>query len=145
VIELGPDEFPIEDLAEDLYRQVHPNFIDSNGQITSQVFELNSGDDGELSHARSSKTSAENATSEYVEEGRRTCGAVAVTVGDYGAAGVLVIDDSGNHEKTVPEHHCYADFREEQKVKRSVARGLKNVAIERGWAHGAGVEITSHA
>lgn len=127
--ELEKDEIVVEDKLEDLYRQVHPNFFD-NGSITSQVFEENSSDEGMLSASRSSIISAEEATRGYVESGRGTLGAVTLTVSEWNAEGIQVIDDSA--ARTVPKGHAYADVREAPMTKGK-ARRLKILARDR-WA-----------
>ena len=54
---LGP---MLVDLAEELYRQVNPNFVQGD-MLTSQVFEATRKDQGQLSVNRATKTTAKAA------------------------------------------------------------------------------------
>jgi len=129
---LIPGEFVVEDDNEKLFRQVHPKFLDTAGTITSQVFELNSGDAGMLSVTRSSIVSAAKATTDYIESGLASAGVVALTVGEANSEDAPAIDDS--EARTVPDGHAYLDFRSSG-LPKGKARRLKNVAASRDWAY----------
>lgn len=129
--ELVEGEVELTDGAEDIYRQVHPNFLDPESGITSQVFELNSQDEGKFSVSRSTLVTGEEATADYLEAGNASCGAVILTVADANDEGGPVIDDS--NARQVPKGHAYIDFRESG-LSKGKSRRLKKAATARGWA-----------
>jgi hypothetical protein len=127
-----PGEELLTDQAENLFRQVHPSWVD-NGIPSSQAFVPTRKDEGQLSIARGSMTRADAAYKHYTTVQRReSAGTWGITVGEARAAGLnsldLPVDD-------VPAHG-FVDFRglrrreAERKGKLLVVR-----ARERGRLH----------
>jgi hypothetical protein len=113
------------DRDELLLRQVFPGWIDEEGVLTSQAFRPSKGDEGKLSIARGSLTTAEAAFKHYTTElCLRSAGTWAVTVGEALDAELQSYDEK--NEK-VPAHG-FIDFRElgrgeaERRAKRLLAR-----------------------
>jgi hypothetical protein len=96
----------LTDLDEVLFRQVHPSWLD-NGEPTSQAFAPTPKDEGRLSIAQGSLTSAENAYKHYTTVQRlESAGTWAVTVGEAAAVELESFDD---HEDDPPAHG-FIDF-----------------------------------
>jgi hypothetical protein len=101
-------ETPLTDLAELLFRQVHPGWVD-DGVPSSQAFAPTSKDEGELSVARGSMTTAEAAYKHYTAvQQMQSAGTWAVTVGEAAALELTSFDAP---EPDVPAHG-FIDFRE---------------------------------
>ena len=125
---LGP---VLVDLAEELYRQVNPNFVQGD-MLTSQVFEATRKDQGLLSVNRATKTTAKAAFERFLASGSRSIGVVAVTVVEVVQVGLKA------HEDAQPEDaaHVVIDFN--GKSEGDARRARKQLAVmaqARGWRH----------
>jgi len=85
-------EYRLTDADELLHRQVNPSFV-QDGRISSQVFKLNSHDDGQLSVSRGSKIEPRAAWERYRARGNRSCGVVSVSVGECNQLDLQAFDD----------------------------------------------------
>ena len=73
-----------------LHRQVHPSFLDSHGETTSQAFRPTPKDSNKLSVYDGSLITAEDAWKHYTNIlNLRSIGAVSVAVGEWPNADVL--------------------------------------------------------
>jgi len=119
----------LSDAAEELYRQVHPNFIHGE-TLTSQVFEATKKDEGLLSVTRSSKSAAKGAFERFLAQKCRSVGVVAVTIAEVVQVGLSAYDDVQPHEPA----HAVIDFNgiSEGDARRTRKR-LALMAQARGW------------
>jgi hypothetical protein len=120
------DAVPLSDPQEMLFRQVHPNFV-RDGRPSSQAFRPTKKDEGKLSVARGSMTSAENAFRHHAER---------LQLPSAGTWGVLVGECIGLQLQTFPDPtsappepfadpaHAFVDFRELSN-NQAEARGAK--------------------
>jgi hypothetical protein len=110
----------ITELAELLFRQVHPSWIE-DGIPTLLAFNPTTKDDGQLSVARGAKTTAAAAFTRHTETlNLRSAGTWAVAVGEARDGGVVARDDSHLPDVEDPAH-AFVDFRGKTKRERSVA------------------------
>ncbi|MEU4472201.1 hypothetical protein [Micromonospora sp. NPDC023888] len=125
-VRLDDDELLVEDSAEFVWRQVHPQFL-SDGQPSSQAFKPTPKDEGKLSVIRQSVT-AEEAFEQYEHS---SAGTWSVRVGEVAEAGSRVVDDSAKPE--TPKAHAYIDFRgfTRGQVER-IAKVLRSAANAHG-------------
>jgi hypothetical protein len=136
----GPGDEPLADRAEVLFRQVHPSWVD-DGVPSSQAFVPTRKDQGELSIARGSLTTAEAAHKHYTTVRElRSAGSWGVSVGEALDAGL----NSFGRKLDDDPAHGFADFRglrrreAEAKGKLLVAR-----ARERGRLYPAAPDGTA--
>ena len=138
-------EGKITDSDEELYRQIHPHFVDpkrkSHKEIvpTSQAFQPGEEDDDEMSVDRSSLTTAEDSYNLYVANGGNSVAVFSITVGKFCAHNIAcMIDPLDGKGRTAPNPaHAYADFSEHStdNQKRQIAKKLKRLAIHRGQCY----------
>jgi hypothetical protein len=129
----SPEEL-LEDLAELLFRQVHPKWID-DGSPTSQAFVPTKKDAGALSIARGSLTTAERAFQHHTTVlNLESAGSWAVTVGEAETAGLRSFG-----ERPTGNPHGFIDFRElGRKASERAGKILLARARDRGCLHPAG-------
>ena len=78
------------DKDEELYRQIHPHFVDpgnsSNSRVlpTCQAFQPGEEDGDEMSVSRSALTTAEDSCKLYAANGRNSVAVFAISVGGLG-------------------------------------------------------------
>jgi hypothetical protein len=127
----------LSDLAEVLFRQVHPDLYDGE-QPASSAFMPNHGDEGQLSTDRSSMTSAKDAHDLYVGSDRKSVGTFGVTVGEFGAHSLSCFPDPILPTETSKANpaHATVDFRAlGASQQKKVAKRLKQAAVSRGILH----------
>ena len=133
----GDDEY-LTDRSEVLYRHVHPNWIKSD-EPTSQAFRPNSKDEGKLSTARGSMTSAAGAFALYTEGlGLRAAGTWAVSVGELAAepSPLNAVADPIEDDPCPDPAHAYIDFGVmHRKTIEAKAKVLLAAARRRGRQH----------
>jgi hypothetical protein len=103
---------PLSDLEELVFRQVHPSFV-RDGRPSSQAFRPTQKDEGKLSVARSTLTTAQSAYELYTSGlGYASGGAWAVTVADCRAQTLAVLPDplTSPPEKVADPAHAVVDF-----------------------------------
>jgi hypothetical protein len=105
---------PAPDFDDDeiLYRQVHPNFV-RDGRPTSQAFRPMPKDQGKLSVARGSLTTAASAYEHHtVALGLGSAGTWGLTVGECDAQALTVLPDplTSPPEKVADPAHAVIDF-----------------------------------
>jgi hypothetical protein len=119
---------PLSDTAELLFRQVHPHFFD--GEPTNGAFRPGSNDEGELSVARESLTTAEEA---FV---RHTQGRGLQSVGTWGlSVGEVIAVELNTIPNPLPEDpaHSFVDFRGLSRRQCEVkSKLLRRHAVDRG-------------
>lgn len=125
---LGP---ALADGAEELFRQVNPNFIHGD-TLTSQVFEATRKDEGLLSVTRSSKTSAKDAFERFLARNCRSLGVVAVTVAECAQARLTAHDDPLAEE---PAHAVISFVGMSEGDARRARKQLVMIAQSRGWRY----------
>lgn len=117
-----------------LYRQVHPEWI-VEGQPSSQAFKPTKKDNGMLSIALGSKSTAEDAFLHHTQElARASAGTWAVTVGEVAAV------ELSSFEQPLEDSpaHGFIDFRELSRgAIDSKAKLLLGKARERGCLYQA--------
>jgi len=128
----------IVDGNEILFRQIHPTLY-LDGTISSSAFRPTPADKGQLSVDRSSLTTSAASFDLYVGNGRESVAVYGVSVGQYGAEGVLCHPDplpATDKLKANPAH-AYADFNGivSPKDQRRRAQRLRDRALERGRLH----------
>src|ERR1035438_3900619 len=111
-MELSVDDPTVDvrltDLDELLYRQIHPNWV-RTGEPTSQLFRPTGKDEGQLSVARSTLTSAETAFNRWIARGFESVGVWGVLVREV-EANELAAFDGPAAEKAEEPGHGYVDF-----------------------------------
>jgi hypothetical protein len=125
------------DSDELLYRQVHPSFV-RDGRPSSQAFRPTPKDDGQLSVARGSLTSAEDAYDHHTGAlGLASAGTWGITVGECQGQGLRARADpiASPPEKADPAH-AVVDFSGVSK-SQAEAKGarLARSAGSRGRLH----------
>jgi hypothetical protein len=128
-LEPGEREIRItSDSTEECYRNVHPQFI-QNGRLTSQVFLLNSGDNGELSTGRSTRVTPRDFFADYARL-HKTCGVCSVNAQCIADLRLRWVDDSATTPPPLLKGHAYIDFRDSgestgiTRQKRKIAKML---------------------
>jgi hypothetical protein len=123
----------LEDPAEMLFRQVHGNWVEK-GVPTSQAFRPMPKDEGMMSIARGSKTTAELAHEHYT----RVLGLDSVGTWGLLVAEVEATSPLRAREAELPDDpaHGFVDFRDlPRKVCERLAKILLARAVERGRLH----------
>jgi hypothetical protein len=139
--ELAPCEEIVPNSAELQWRQVKPQYINTDGAdtlITDLAFQ---DDSHRVSTSRARLTNAESAYRFHVEAGLRSAGTWAVTAEEIDAASCRCIDDHVCQWNDTPGH-SYIDMRGlHGKAARRVARvELATRATARGCQFAAPVE-----
>lgn len=127
-------EARLTDAGELLHRQVNPGFV-QDGRITSQVFKLNSQDEGKLSVSRGSMVTAEVACARYRARGNKSGGVVSVAVGECNGL------DLDAYEDALPDDdaHALVDLTQQSRSEgEKRAKKLTAIARARGWQYVAG-------
>ncbi|MBI4863223.1 MAG: hypothetical protein HY815_23590 [Candidatus Riflebacteria bacterium] len=129
---LGP---LLSDPRELLWRQVHPGFI-HDGRVSSQAFTPTPKDEGLLSVARESLTTAKDAFRHHVETlGFASAGVMAVSVGECLDASLNSYDQPLPHNPA----HAIVDFRAlSDKQTGKTGRKLAALARSRGFVYQQG-------
>jgi hypothetical protein len=131
---VGTEERRLDDGDERLYRQVHPLWIE-DGEPSSQAFRTTKKDEGMLSIALGSKTSAEGAFLHYTQVLELASGGTwAVTVGE-----VLDVELSSFEQPLENDPaHGYIDFRGHGRgAMESKSKVLRAKARDRGCVYEA--------
>jgi hypothetical protein len=128
----------LDDGDELLFRQVHPSFV-RDGRPSSQAFRPTPKDEGRLSVARSSLTTASEAFELYAKgRGLPSVGTWAVTVGECNEQGLKAFADplTAPPEKIPDPAHAIIDFTPHSK-SQAEARGMRlaRKAVDRGRLH----------
>jgi hypothetical protein len=129
---------PISDDEELLFRQVHPSFV-RDGRPSSQAFRPTAKDEGKLSVARSSLTTAAGAFELHTAGlGLPSAGTWAVTIRECREQALSVLSDplTSPPEKVDNPAHAVVDFAPYTK-SQAEAKGarLARKAVERGRLH----------
>jgi hypothetical protein len=127
-----PAERRLDNPDESLYRQVHPQWID-DGEPSSQAFKPTRKDEGMLSIALGSKTTAEKAFLHHTQVLELASGGTwAVTVGEVAAV------ELSSFEQPLEDSpaHGFIDFRDiGRKAVEAKARLLLARARDRGCVY----------
>ena len=125
---LAAGEAQITDPAEQLRRQIHPNWARDDGTITSEAFKPRNK---MASTTRDFVLSPEEAHSRYPNP---TIGSCFVTVSEIEGCGLRAVDDSV--VAGVPNGHAYIDLRicGRREMDRK-AKQLKRLAMDNGIWH----------
>jgi hypothetical protein len=106
--ELESSQVEIDDLNELLFRQPHPKWVDDDGVVSSQAFRPTDKDNGELSVARESLTTAEKAYIHYVHVLKlESAGTWAISVAEALDVGLRSVGDPIIGD----DAHAFVDFR----------------------------------
>lgn len=118
----------LEDQDELLHRQVHPHMWKVvEGRPSSSAFRPSKKDDGQLSVARGSKVSAEEAYRRYVARGLSSSG-VWSTVAEVTAVGLVAYDDPLPDD----DAHAFIDFRDHKRGEiEHISNKLRSFACAR--------------
>lgn len=120
-------ETEIEDREEMLRRQIHPEQVRRDKEITTAVFWA--GNDMVSTYQASVVTAAEAHRIHTEESGLKTKGSCVVSVGDVKDAELRAVDDSAR--QNVHPSHAYIDMRGlENKAKDKAKKKLKRAALE---------------
>lgn len=131
---------PLSDDEELLYRQVHPSFV-RDGRPSSQAFRPTAKDEGKLSVARGSLTTASAAFELFTAGlGLPSAGTWAATIGECREQALNVFADplTSPPEKAPDPAHAVVDFTPHTKSQAD-AKGarLARKAVDRGRLHPA--------
>ena len=74
----------LTDQDEILFRQIHPNFVEEDGQPSSQPFQPTEKDAGQLSVDRSSLTTAAAAFALFTSDGHASVAVYGLSVAEFG-------------------------------------------------------------
>lgn len=132
----APDQIEtLTDRAELLWRNVHPNWVETDGTISSQAFRPTIKDAGRLSTARSNKVSAADHYAEHTGRRLASDGVWAVSVSEAADLGLPCRYDE--HSSTVPQPaptgHTSIDF---TALSGAAARKAGGVLRDRAEARG---------
>lgn len=118
-----------------LLRQVHPNFL-SGGELTSQAFVPNSGDNNKLSVYDGDQITAEHSYTHYtVSQNKQSSGVWGLSCADVAAVGLTSAPDPLPHFPS----HALVDFAAcSEKQSRKLAKRLKSFAVARGCLYQPG-------
>lgn len=137
--ELREGEGVISDVTESLWRNASPAWVDSTGQITSQLFKAMPKDGGQLSVAQSRLVDAETHYNDFTSLGLFSSGVYFISVGQVldaaarKSAPVRCVDDNGLVE--APQAHAFIDYRAMTGSQpEKVAGLLKRAALANGIA-----------
>jgi hypothetical protein len=126
------DHDPLTDETEHLFRQIHPKppFI-QDGRVSSVAFRPTEKDQGRLSVARSSKTTAEDSYRTYVAQGFTSAGVMAVSVHECHSIDLTAYDDPLPNNPA----HAFIDFSKcsSKKECEKNAKILSERARKRGF------------
>ncbi|MCP9491403.1 MAG: hypothetical protein MSC31_16245 [Solirubrobacteraceae bacterium MAG38_C4-C5] len=130
-MELEPCEFVLEDDAERLWRQVHPEFVQGH-VVLAGAFVGTPTARSKVSTVRSSVRTAKQAFDHHTTLGLTSAGSWAITVDEMNVAGCQAIDDAACEGVETPGH-SYIDMRGLSKPARKLARAtLAQRATQRG-------------
>jgi len=128
----------LDDAGELLFRQIHPSFV-RDGRPSSQAFRPTKKDDGKLSVARSSLTTAERAFhSHTVLLGLPSHGTWALSVQECAQHELKVFPNPllAPPELIADPAHAFIDFRGLSNSRtESKSTQLRNDAMDRGCVH----------
>lgn len=128
----------LTDLAEVLFRQIHPTFY-PNGVLGSPAFLPNPSDNGQSSNDRGSITDPQSAYNHYTQHvGKQSACVFGVSVAEYAAEKIDCVEDPLPAAGSVPANpaHCLADYRSfSPKDQKLIAKRLKVQALKRGCLH----------
>lgn len=129
------ENFRLKDPEEQLFRQVHPNFV-RDGRPSGQAFRPTKKDESKLSVSRSALTTAKAAFELYTQKLElASFGVWAISVGECGAEGLAVLSDplESPPSKVADPSHAVVDFSGISNSQAD-ARGLRlrRRATERG-------------
>jgi hypothetical protein len=120
----------IDDVNEDLLRQVHPTQLMLDGRPDSSAFSPSPSDTGLLSTRRQWIT-AERAHSDWIASQKLSVGTWGIRQGDFTDADLLAYDDSSINGN--PEGHASVDFTAFAPSRhRKIGRKLRDASCERG-------------
>lgn len=135
----GDELEQLSDADELLWRNVHPNWLEVDGKISSQAFRPTSKDKGRLSTARSRKVTAAAHFGEHTgSRGLASAGIWAVSVGEATAQGLPCIYDEHSSEipQPAPKGHTSIDFTGlSGGAVRKAGGALRDHAESRGQQH----------
>lgn len=124
----------LTEMAELLFRQIHPNFI-QNGQIGSPAFCPTPKDDNKLSVDRSSMTTPQASRQLFVSNGGKSQGVYALSVEEFQQENLTCQADpiEAEDNKLANPAHAIADYSaHSQKEQKNKAKRLKLKAMARG-------------
>jgi hypothetical protein len=131
----------LTDEDEILFRQIHPSFVEKDGQPSSQPFHPMDKDDNKLSVDRSTITDAAAAFGLYIANGHKSAAVYGLSVGEFEEYNLPCVSDpleATDHQASNPAH-AYADFSQHGTNKqKTLAKRLKVKALARGRLHPCG-------
>ena len=128
----------LTDNVEVLFRQVHPSFIEQNGEPSSAPFRPSDKDDNELSVDRSSMTTPSASFALYKSNGFASDAVYGLSVEEFQAVQIPCKSDPIAQSSTQSANpaHAIADFSAHGTNKqKTIAKRLKIAAINRGKLH----------
>ena len=124
----------LTDLDEILFRQIHPNSLQS-GEPGSDRFRPTPSDSNMLSTDRSSLTTAEASHSLYTSTGRKSAAVFGLSVHEFGRENIQCVEDPIAASTNDPGNpaHALADYSlHDEKAQKLIAKRLKRLAVARG-------------
>jgi hypothetical protein len=136
VTEDEPEGDRLTDQTELLYRQVHPSWL-KDGQPSSQAFKPTPKDDGRLSTARSTLTSAKDAYLHHTGTLElQSAGTWAVSLAEVEAEPVPLAAFGDPVDEPVPDPaHSYIEYPNDRKSIETKAKLLRAAAGARARLH----------
>lgn len=125
----------LTDADEVLFRQIHPKWVEDDGEPSSQPFIPTKKDNNKLSVDRSSLTEASDSYALFLASGLASVAVYGLTVGEFGKENLPCTADplEKTDEQSANPAHALADYTAfsagQQKL---IARRLKIVARARG-------------
>ena len=123
------------DVAEILFRQIHPTFVEDDGEPSSQPFMPSKKDNNMLSVDRSSLTDAAGSHALYVANGQASAAVYGLTVSEFGEENLPCTSDplAKTDKLTANPAHALADYTAHSpNQQKNIAKRLKIVARARG-------------
>ena len=125
----------LADAGEVLFRQIHPTFVEEDGEPSSQPFMPSKKDNNMLSVDRSSLTDAADSHALYVANGQASAAVYGLTVGEFDKENLRCTADplAKTDKLTANPAHALADYTAHSaNQQKNIAKRLKIVARARG-------------
>lgn len=124
--------------SEVLFRQVHPSFLEKNGEPSSQPFKPSEKDANLMSVDRSTITTAAASYALYTSNGFSSVAVYGLSVGEFEVEKISCTSnpvDKTSTQAANPAHALanYENFRTSS--QKNIAKRLKRVALNRGKLH----------
>jgi hypothetical protein len=114
-----------------IHRQIHPSWL-QDGKVTSQAFSATKKDEGKLSVDHGGMVLPKEAFDLHTQSGLKSLGVLSLTFAEIRSQNLGVI-----HDREGRASHCHIPVTElSNKERKTIAKVLRGIAVERGWQYG---------